>query len=154
MTQIPAPELEATIDIAAPPERVWALISDPRNMARWSPQVVKTFLKGGQPRLGATFTNVNRRGPLVWPTQSKIVRFVEGQDFAFRVKENYMVWSFALEAVDGGTRVVQRRETPQGVSKISSVLTKRILGGTEKFTGELQAGMTETLAKIKAEAER
>lgn len=154
MSQTAVPQLEATADIAAPPNVVWQLLADPRNMARWSPQVVKTFLRGGVPRQGATFLNVNRRGPLFWPTQAKIVRFEEDREFAFRVKENYTVWSFELEPIATGTRVTQRREAPQGISKISTTLTKRVLGGTEVFTEELRSGMAQTLAAIKAEAER
>lgn len=155
MTQTAAiPELEATIEVAASPSAVWALLADPRHMARWSPQVVRTFLRGGVPRHGATFLNLNRRGPLFWPTQAKIVRFVEDREFAFRVKENYTVWSFELEPTATGTRITQRREAPHGISKISTTLTKRVLGGTETFTEELRAGMAQTLAAIKAEAER
>lgn len=154
MTQTAVPQLEATVDIAAPPHAVWQLIADPRNMTRWSPQVAKTFLRGGVPKQGATFLNLNRRGPLFWPTQATIVRFTEDREFAFRVKENYTVWSFELEPTATGTRVTQRREAPQGISKISTVLTKRVLGGTEVFTEELRSGMAQTLAAIKAEAER
>jgi uncharacterized protein YndB with AHSA1/START domain len=39
-TQQPA-QLEATIEIDAPPAQVWALISDPRRMSAFSPQVVR-----------------------------------------------------------------------------------------------------------------
>lgn len=155
MTETAATPLEATTQIAAPPEKVWSLVADPRAMARFSPQVVRSFVRGGgSVGLGTTFVNVNRRGLLVWPTQAKVVRYVEGKDFAFRVKENYTVWSFELEAVDGGTRVTQRREVPQGISNLSLGLTKRVLGGVDTFTAELQQGMAETLAKVKAEAER
>lgn len=154
MSQTAVPQLEATAEIAAPPHLVWQLIADPRNMTRWSPQVVKTFLRGGVPKQGAGFLNINRRGPLFWPTQAKIVRMEEDREFAFRVKENYTVWSFELEPTPTGTRVTQRREAPQGISKLSTTLTKRVLGGTETFTAELEAGMAQTLAAIKAEAER
>ncbi len=30
--------IEASIEIAAPPAEVWELVSDLRNMSRWSPQ--------------------------------------------------------------------------------------------------------------------
>ncbi len=145
--------IEATIDIAAPPATVWALVSDLRNMARWSPQVVKTFVKTPV-REGSTMFNINRRKLLVWPTQAKVVRLVPEQEIAFRVKENFTVWSYQLEATPAGTRVTARREAPQGISDLSVGLTKRALGGVDAFTTELQTGMQQTLAKIKADAER
>lgn len=147
--------LEESIEIAAPPARVWALVTDLPAMSARSPQVVKTWVKGGAIRQGATFTNLNRDRFLFWPTQGKVVDFDAEKRFAFRIKENRTVWSFTLEpTADGGTRLVQRRETPQGISDVSMKLTKIAFGGQPKFTGGLKAGMQQTLAAIKAEAER
>ena len=145
--------IEATIEIDAPPAKVWSLVSDLRNMARWSPQVVKTFVKAPVGE-GSKMFNINRRKLLVWPTQAKVVRFVPEQEIAFRVKENFTIWSYSLEPTATGTRLVARREAPQGISDVSVNLTKAALGGVDAFTTELQQGMGETLAKIKADAER
>jgi uncharacterized protein YndB with AHSA1/START domain len=147
--------LVATTEIDAPPATVWALVSDLRNMARWSPQCVKTFVRGGGPvQLGSLMVNVNRRKLLVWPTQSKVVRFTPEREIAFRVRENYTVWSYELEPTATGTRLTARREAPQGISDLSVKLTNRALGGVDKFVVELEQGMAETLGRIKAEAER
>ena len=148
-------QLEASIEIDAPPAQVWALISDPRRMSGFSPQVVKTFVRGGGPvTAGTKFLNLNHRGPVFWPTQAEVVRCEPHREFGFRVKENYTIWSFTLEPTsDGGTRLTQRRETPRGISTLSTSLTRVALGGVPKFTGELQQGMHETLARIKAAAE-
>lgn len=147
--------LEAAVDIAAPPAKVWSLVSDPRNYTRWSPQTAKTFLKGGSATAGAKFFNINRRGLLVWPTQAEVKEVVPEKRFAFRVKENWTVWSFDLEALpDGRTRLTQRREAPEGISDISVRLTKVAFGGVPAFSNELEQGMHQTLARIKAEAER
>ena len=146
--------IEATIDIAAPPARVWALVSDLRNMPRWSPQCRKTIVRGGVVREGAKLVNINRRGLLVWPTQSMVTELVPEQKVAFRVKENWTIWSFELSPTpDGGTRVVQRREAPRGISDLSVRLTNTVLGGVDGFTTELEQGMNQTLQKIKRDAE-
>jgi uncharacterized protein YndB with AHSA1/START domain len=147
--------LEATVEIDAPPAEVWSLVSDLRNMPRWSPQCARTFVRGGGPvELGSRMVNLNRRGLLVWPTQSKVVRFVPEQEIAFRVKENWTVWSYTLEpTATGGTVVTARREAPNGVSDVSVRLTKAVLGGVEAFSDELVEGMRQTLARIKADAE-
>lgn len=146
--------LEDSIEIAAPPAKVWALVSDIPAMARWSPQVVRSKVKGGAVREGARFTNLNRDKLLFWPTNGKVVRFVPEQEIAFRIKENKTIWSFRLEPTEtGGTRVVQRREAPDGISEISTRLTNVALGGQEKFARKLREGMRQTLERIKAEAE-
>ena len=112
-------------------------------------------LRPGRPgAAGHDVVNLNRRGLLFWPTQAKVVRFEPHREFAFRIKENWTIWSFTLEPTDGGTRVVQRREAPDGISGVSQRLTRLALGGQEAFTDELRAGMRQTLERIKAEAER
>ncbi len=147
--------IEASIEIAAPPAAVWALVSDLSHMSRWSPQVVKTIVRGGKTRQGAKMVNINRKGLLVWPTQSMVTTFEPEQKIAFRIRENWTIWSFTLGPTeDGGTRVVHRREAPKGISDVSVRLTKAVLGGVENFTEDLQRGMRQTLSRIKADAER
>ncbi len=146
--------IEASIEIDAPPAVVWELVADLRNMPRWSPQCRKTIVRGGAMREGAKLININRRGLLFWPTQAMVTEFVHEQKIAFKIRENWTIWSFTLTPTgDGGTRVVQRREAPKGISDVSLRLTKAVLGGVEEFTSELEQGMNQTLARIKADAE-
>lgn len=146
--------LEESIEIDAPPAQVWALVTDIPRMARWSPQVVRSKVKGGEVKPGARFLNLNRDRVLLWPTNGKVVRFEPHTDFAFRIRENKSIWSFHLEPTpSGGTRLTQRRETPDGISAASVKLTKLALGGQERFTQTLREGMRQTLERIKAEAE-
>jgi hypothetical protein len=121
-------------------------------MASWSPQVVKTFVRGPVQR-GTKALNINRRGPLLWPTRSKVVAFEPHHEFAFRIKDNAAIWAFVLEPTETGTRLVHERRTPDGIVPISLTLQKHVLGGVERFTGELKSGMQQTLTRIKAEAE-
>ena len=146
------PLIEDTVEIAAPPAQVWALVTDLPRMASWSPQVVRTFVRGPV-RRGSRALNLNREGWKVWPTRSEVVDLEPHRRFAFRVLENRTVWSFTLEPTPGGTRLTQRRETPQGVSRVSVALVDRALGGQEAFTASLRAGMRTTLERIRAEAE-
>jgi uncharacterized protein YndB with AHSA1/START domain len=155
MTDPVAPLLEESITIDAAPERVWSLVSDLGRMSRWSPQVVRTIVWGRPIRLGTKMINVNRRGPLVWPTQTRVVRFEPREQIAFRVKDNFTIWSFTLASDGaGGTVLTQRREAPDGISPMSRTLTDAVLGGVASFQTELGVGMRETLAKIKVDAER
>ncbi|MEJ7796409.1 MAG: SRPBCC family protein, partial [Nocardioides sp.] len=108
-------QLHTSVDIAAPPERVWSLVTDLQRMASWSPQVVKTFVRGPVQR-GTRALNLNRRGPLLWPTRSKVVTFEPHREFAFRIKDNAVIWAFVLEPTAAGTRLVHERRTPDGIT--------------------------------------
>lgn len=148
--------LEDSIDIDASAERVWTLVSDPRRLAQWSPQVVSVRLREGSDHvgLGAEFTNLNREGELTWTTHGTIVRFDDQRELAFRIAENWAVWSFLVEALDSDhTRLVQQRRTPEGISPYSRELTENYLGGQEAFTTVLRTGMRRTLERIKSAAE-
>lgn len=150
----PAP-LEDSIVIAAPPADVWALVGDVRRMAEWSPQVTSTRLRDGfdEVALGAQFTNRNEHGELTWVTHGEIVRFEPERELAFRIAENYVVWAMLLEPVEGGTRLTERREAPEGISDLSAEWTDTYLGGQEAFTATMRAGVRTTLENIKAAAE-
>ncbi len=156
MTDDPrAPELVATIEIDAGPEKVWALVSDVERMSSWSPQVVRSAVNGDTIALGTTFANENRQDDVEWPTNARVERFEPPREFAFKVKENRLIWSFLLEPLPGDrTRVTQRRESPDGITDLSIHYTEAYLGGVEAFTERQRAGMRETLERLKAEAER
>lgn len=149
------PLLEDRIEIEATVERVWDLVKDIRRMADWSPQVESTRLANGSTEVGpgVRFTNANRHGELTWKTHGTVTRFVPGREIAFRIEENWVVWSFQLEETDHDTTVlIQRRETPDGISDLSLDLTERFMGGQRVFTETMRAGMRQTLNGIRAAA--
>jgi uncharacterized protein YndB with AHSA1/START domain len=148
--------LEHSVEIDAPPERVWDLVSDVRRMPEWSPSVTSTRLRSGYERveLGTEFTNLNVLGELEWKTHGTVVRFDVERKIAFRIEENWVVWSFTLDPAAHGTRLTQRRETPEGISELSLELTDGFMGGQEEFTRTLHEGMRETLGRIRSEAEQ
>lgn len=153
MTTIEAKTLQATLDMAASPEEIWPLVSDLPRMASWSPQVVKTIQRGPG-GLGTKTLNINRSGWKVWPTRSKVIRFEPPREFAFRVKDNFTIWSYTLEPLaDGGTRVAVRREAPEGLAPMSAKLQGVVMGGLDRFDEEILAGMHKTLERLQAEVE-
>ena len=90
-----------------------------------------------------------------WPTNARVERFEPPREFAFKVKENRLIWSFLLDPLPGErTRVTQRRESPDGITDLSIDYTNAYLGGVEAFTERQHVGMRETLERLKAEAER
>lgn len=153
MTSTYEPLLERRIMISAPPAAVWEILHDVRRMPEWSPQVVSVKLREDAIRVGTQFTNLNHLGELEWITHGEIVRFDAAREIAFRIAENYTIWSFVLTPDGDGTVVTQRRETPDGISQFSLDLTESHLGGQQAFTELLGAGMDQTLSAIKATAE-
>ncbi|MCV7385884.1 SRPBCC family protein [Mycolicibacter longobardus] len=148
-----APLLKAEIDINAPVDKVWSLISDFKRMPEWSPQC--RFMKPlGAVRPGTRTINFNRRGRMFWPTSSVITEFVPERKLAFRVSENRSVWSYELEPTANGTRVVESRQVENGeTTAVSAFLVGKFMGGTPSFEQELVDGMNASLSRIKAAAE-
>lgn len=148
-----APILKAEIEINAPVSKVWALVSDVSRMPEWSPQcrIMKAL---GPIRPGTRTLNLNRRGPLFWPTTSVITEVVPDRKFAFRIPINTTVWSYELEPIATGTKLTETRHAENGVTAVSTAVTKAALGGIEPFEKELLDGMNLSLQRIKAAAER
>jgi len=77
---------EASVTIAAAPERVWALVTDITAMGKWSPGSTggKWIMGASGPALGARFVGFNRRGLARWVTTCKVIECEESSRFAFR----------------------------------------------------------------------
>jgi uncharacterized protein YndB with AHSA1/START domain len=148
-----APLLQAQIDIDAPIDTVWALISDLSRMPEWSPQCRVMKLRGPL-RPGARTVNLNKRKFTYWPTTSTITEVIPQQKLAFKVDLNNTIWSYELQPTESGTRVTETRHAENGATAISNALVNAFMGGVPSFEDELVDGMNASLARIKAAAER
>lgn len=148
-------EIHSSIEIDAPPARVWEVISDVRNATQWSSQAVKIIAPGGRTTKGTRALNINKRGPMFWPTTSRVVEFEPGRRFANRINENTTIWVFELEpTANGGTTLTERREVPEGLTFVSRFLTDKFFGGQPSFTSEMGEGVSLSLKRIKALVEQ
>ena len=145
--------IEGSVDIAAPPEQVWALVSDLKRMPEWSPQVRRQFVLGRGVKQGTRTFNINGQGKLRWPTTAKVVAFEPHKKLAFKIIENRTVWTYELEPTASGTRLTESRTTPNGTSKFSDFSVEKGLGGVDSFEHSLGTGISTTLERIKAAAE-
>ncbi len=148
-----APLLQTQIDIDAPVEKVWGLITDFRRMPEWSPQC-RMMRPLGPLRQGTRTLNLNRRNKLFWTTTSTITEVIPQRKFAFRVNTNNTIWSYELEPTATGTRVIESRHAENGVKATSNFLVNMLFGGVPSFEEELVDGMNASLARIKAAAEK
>jgi hypothetical protein len=141
--------LTAAIDIAASPPAVWAVVSDLGRTGEWSPECrrVQTL---GRIQAGCWLIGFNRRGTARWTTLSRVVGYQPGQEISWQVLTNGSVWTYRLEATPVGTRLVETRQTPNGISPLAGWFTRRFLGGQNRHDDELEAGMRVGLAHIKA----
>jgi uncharacterized protein YndB with AHSA1/START domain len=152
-------ELRAEAVVAAPPEQVWAVLTDFSRMARWSPELVamKPLLRGGL-RVGQQYVGINRRGVVVWPTRSVVAELEPGRRVAWDTRSSGARWIWELEPEGDGdastTRVVHRRPVPRRLTRMSGLFAGALLGGADGHADELEAGMATTVARLKDAVER
>ena len=147
-------ELRAETTIHAAPEVVWGVLSDLRRMADWSPELVKMLpLKRGGLREGQWYLGINKRKGLIWPSRNVVAVLEPGKALAWDTKTSGARWIYELSSEGAGTRVVHRRPVPEKLTLISNVFAPVALGGSEGHADELEAGMAQTLARLKAAVE-
>ena len=150
----PRRELRAEIEVAAPRERVWEVLTDFARMPAWSPELVRmTALRRGGLRVGQQYLGINRRGPVVWPTRSVVCALAPGALVAWDTVSSGARWVYELSDTGSGTRVVHRRQVPRDLTLGSRIVAPLLLGGTPEHADELEAGMGTTLQRLRAEVE-
>ena len=108
-----ADELSVSEEIVAPPERVWAMVSDVTQMGKWSPENEGgvTWLRGATgPKSGAQFQGVNRNGKKEWTSVGTIVECEPGRSFSFQIKAvglKVAEWRYEFETTPTGCRVIE-----------------------------------------------
>ena len=144
--------LSASVDVAAPPEQVWAVVSDVRRMSEWSPECRRIVVLGSPKQgPGTTFLGINRRGWAAWPTTSRVVRHEPGRAIAWRTRESGATWTYELAPSDTGTRLTGRRELASYT--LGTRLMAPLIGGAQGHDEELADGIRTTLERIRATVE-
>ena len=147
-------ELRAETTIAASPEAVWRVLSDVRRMPDLSPELVRMIpLKPGGLRPGQWYLGLNRRKAVVWPTRSVVAEVAAGRSVAWDTKSSGARWIWELTPAGDGTRVVHRRPVPKRLTPVSFVFARAFLGGVGGHADELEAGMAQSVARLKAAVE-
>jgi uncharacterized membrane protein len=145
-----------TMQISAPADEVWGLISDITNTGKFSPETFEAqWLDGATgPAVGTTFrghVKRNGRGPVYWTT-CRITTCVPGADFGFEVLAGKRVantWRYQLAATAEGCTVTESFALPESLgTKVYWALLGRLRGRTNRD------GMRQTLERIKALVEQ
>ncbi|OAN35789.1 SRPBCC family protein [Mycolicibacterium iranicum] len=144
-----------TVSMAASPEQVWDLITDVRNIGKFSPEVFEAeWLDGATgPALGARFRGHVRRneiGPVYWTT-CRVTACEPGREFGFEVLLGDRAvnnWHYRLSPAGAGTDVTESFRLSQ--SPLMAVYS--VLGGQLRRRRNLR-DMRKTLERIKAAVE-
>jgi uncharacterized protein YndB with AHSA1/START domain len=149
-----ARELRAEATIAAPPDRVWSLVTDTARMPDWSPELVTMVpLKRGGMRQGQWYLGINRRKAVVWPTRNVVGVLEPGRALAWDTTSSGARWIWEITPAGEGAHVVHRRPVPDRLTLLSAVFARLFLGGVDDHADELEEGMARTLAALKSVAE-
>lgn len=148
-----------SIDVGAPPDRVYELVSDITRMGEWSPECRSCRWARGAtgPEVGARFwaRNKGRRGPS-WVNLPKVTVAEPGREFAFNRSGpgiGSYTWRYQMEPVADGTRLTESYTVERPLPAAMSWLTEKWTGSTNR-DDDLRQGMQTTLQRIKAGAER
>lgn len=156
------PTVEVRTQIAAPPDRVWRVVSDIEVMPGASPelQAVEWLDGASGPKLGARFTGRNQnpaRGE--WTTTSQIVEFEPERVFSWAVEDPAnpsALWRFRLEPKDDGTELSEWMQMGPGRSGVSDLIEQKP-DKEQKIVfvrlRDLERNITATLDQIKKLAE-
>lgn len=151
----PAGVDEATIYIEAPPEAVYAVVSDITRMGELSPECTGgRWIRGATgPSAGARFVGFNRRGRVRWRTHNTVIVAVPGRELTFDTRESGARWSYLLEPEGDGTRVTERRSEFKARPLAARIAARLLLGGVEEHDQEMRDGLRATLERLKAVVE-
>jgi Polyketide cyclase / dehydrase and lipid transport len=147
---------QATIWIAAPPKRVYALVSDLTRMGEYSPECYKvTWLDGASgPAVGARARGWNSYHGMRWARDVVVLVATPGREFTFQTIPQaplYLdsnVWRYQFAASNGGTSVTESFATVKIAPWIQAF---EIITGRPR---KMPAWMQQTLERIKAAAEK
>ena len=156
------PTVEVQLWIDAPPERVWALVSDVMLMQSMSEELQSVeWLDGATgPVVGARFVGRSKHEALgEWATTSYVVECEPERVFAWAVEDPdhpTAIWRFRLAPKDGGTELSEWMQMGPARSGLSLAID-RTPEKEEKIVfvrmREFERNMTITLEQIKQLAE-
>jgi len=139
-------KLQRSIEIAAPPQKIWPHLVEPEKIMKWF-TLLKKFEYTGEKcsGVGATFYYEEKSGPMLMKLHYQVTEWVENEKLAFILtsglpKKDDQIW--ALEATPSGSRFTftEYFEMPWGIigKAMSSMIAGSIGKNIEKIIGNLK----------------
>lgn len=106
-----------SIEIAASPDEVYALLTDLSRISEISPECYKAEWEGGATDAaeGAAFRGYNEAGPNKWDVGCVVVSADPGKEWAFKVPSDDgrdTLWRYQIEATATGCTVTESFDAP------------------------------------------
>lgn len=150
------PTVEVETHVDAPPERVWALVSDVEQMPTMSTELQRVEWLDEPGTVGSRFVGYSKHQAIgEWSSPSQVIECDEPRVFAWAVGDPAApaaTWRFTLEPDGDGTRLRQWMQMGPGRSGLSAAIDsmpdkeQKIVYGRMK---EFEANMAATLAAVK-----
>ncbi len=150
--------MTVSLDIAAPPQRVWDVVTDISVLPHFSTELQSIAWAEGfsVAQLGAQFLGTNRN-PLVgeWTTRSEIVTFEPQCAFGWavgNVENPAATWRFELLPIPQGTRLSYTARIGPGRSGVTMLIERDPDRADDIVATRLEqfrSGMTATLEGIR-----
>jgi len=108
-------KVEKSIEIAAPPEKIWSLVTERENILQWHPRAQRFDFIGEQHSgVGATFYMVGKSDGRLMRSVCEVTEWQENKKFAFRE-----IWgmtkkfdaAYTIEATETGSRLTMMWDT-------------------------------------------
>jgi uncharacterized protein YndB with AHSA1/START domain len=150
------PSVADSVAIDASADVVWRLISDVTRMPQWSPELIRARWLGPvqEAKVGARFRGTNRHKVFRWSTSCQVTAAEPGTRFAYRVTSLGLPvseWTFTIRPNAGGCELTEGTVDRRGL--IMKTFGPAATGVADRAEHN-RAGITATLAAVKAAAER
>jgi uncharacterized protein YndB with AHSA1/START domain len=148
---------ESRIEIAAPPEKVWAVVSDVTRTPEWSPvcHSVDWLPPSHGVEIGARFRGHNKLRMFRWSRECVIDEAAAPRAFAFHTEidgEESTRWRYTVESTSDGGSVLTETYRAVGVPRWVWLIRK--LGGAKQSDKDTRWNISTSLERIKHLVER
>ena len=142
----------ATVRVNAPPETVFALLTDLDQLPTFSPENHRCEILDGSSAVavGTRFRGYNKAGDYEWHADCAVTELEPGRRFAYEVPPGYehaTVWSYDIEPADDGCVVTESFHAP--LLAYPDIYPGKVEGRRD----QLERACEITMANLKAAAE-
>lgn len=143
--------VERSIEIAAPPEKIWPFLVEPEKIMQWF-TLLRTFEYTGEQKsgVGTPFYYEEKSGPQLMKLHYVVTEWMENERLAFVMtlgpaKRDDQVWS--IEATPSGSRFTLTEDYEMSWGVIGKLMEKLFVGRI------IDKHLEEILANLKSLAE-
>jgi uncharacterized protein YndB with AHSA1/START domain len=146
---------ERSNTVAAPPERVWAVLGDVTRMPEWSEDLESVDLLEGDGRsVGSRFRGNNKTPGRKWSMTCVIDTFEQGQALEFHTEldggEIRTRWWYRIEPAGDGTTVTEGFLRVAQLGKIRALAERKLIGDRAEYNAR---NIDESLRRLAAVVE-